>query len=211
MSSLLPIPVSRYLVPDSPVTIPDGFTPVDQTLSTGLPFTLPLFRDLSLTLTVPTGLAAEWRDADGSAIVSQSDDQLGPRTAPASVSTVGGVERAPARFLLLQSGAVLASIPLVAGMQHLLPDGGGVAIELVVVSWSIRAGNVRGAGDFGSRIRFGWREADQAVDQFTPPAVNPHILSRLKDPFGILPLWYAQWLQEWEWIQTGYSGGGWNA
>jgi hypothetical protein len=209
MSSVMPIPVSRYLVPDAPPTLPDGFTLVEQSLSIGLPFTVPLFRDLSLTLTVPTGLAIQWRDADPLAVVSQSDAQALAQPAKASPSTLGAVDRAPARLILLQSGVTLASVPLVAGLRHLLPDsanGVGAAIELTIISWDIRAGNVRAAGDFGSRIRFGWREADQAVNQFTPPAINPHILSRLDDPFGVLPLWYEQWLEEWEWSQAGFSG-----
>jgi hypothetical protein len=208
MSPLMPIPVSRYLVPDAPVTLPDGFTLVDQSLSIGLPFTVPLFRDMSLTLTVPTGLAIQWRDADALAVVSQSDAEALGQPAKASMATLGAVDRAPARLILLQSGAAVASVPLVAGLRHLLPDsaaGVGAAIELAILSWDIRAGNVRGVGDFGSRIRFGWREADQAVDQFPPPAINPHILSRLDDPFGVLPLWYEEWLEEWGWSQYGFS------
>jgi hypothetical protein len=206
---MAPIPVSRYLVPDQPISVPDGFTLVDQSLSTGLPFTLPLFRDLSLTLVVPTGLAVQWRDADALAVVSRSDDQIAPEAAQADPATLGAVDRAPARFILLQSGVVVASVALVAGLRHLLPDSAdatGAAIELAIVSWDVRAGNVRGDGDFGSRIRFGWREADQAVDAFTPPEINPHILSRLQDPFGVLPLWYEQWLEEWEWSQAGFTG-----
>jgi hypothetical protein len=206
MTAMPPIPVSRYLVPAVPAAVPDGFTLVDQSLSTGLPLTIPLFADLTLTLALPTGLAAQWRDADPTAVVSQSADQESPQHPAVGPTTIGGVDRAPARLVLLRSGALVASVPLVAGLQHVLPDsadGVGGLIDLAVVSWDLRAGNVLGAGDFGSRLRLGWREADKAADEFVLPEINPRILSRLEDPFGIYALWWDFWMDEWGWIQQG--------
>lgn len=208
MTALPPIPVSRYLVPDAPATLPQGFTEVAQSLSTGLPFTMTLFRDLALTLALPTGLAAQWRDADALAVVTRSDDQASPRLAAPTLDTLGAVDRAPACLVLTRSGAVLASVPLVAGLRHVLPDsagGTGGLVELAIVSWDLRAGNVRGAGDYGSRIRLGWREADQAADLFTLPPVDPHVNSRIRDEnLPLLMEWRKRWFEEWGWSLPGF-------
>jgi hypothetical protein len=64
-----------------------------------------------------------------------------------------------------------------------VPDAGragtGIRIELVVLGWQIRAGSLRGPGDFGSRIELAWRIADRAADEFSPPPVSARVLERL--------------------------------
>jgi hypothetical protein len=78
-------------------------------------------------------------------------------------------------------------VPLVVGRRRLLPDGGRhehpMRIELAVLGWDIRAGSLRGPGDFGSRIRLAWRSADRSVELFSTPPVVPHILPRLPVAF----------------------------
>jgi hypothetical protein len=187
--ALPPIPIQRYLVPDAPPVMPEGFTLVDEKIIGGLPHTVRLDAETSVLVLLPTGLATTWRDADPTAVVATSATELVPAAAAAPgasapIEEMGDVTRVPARLLVRRSGATDASIPLVLGGPRRSPDGGdaggmrGVRVEIVLLSWDIRAGSVRGAGDFGSRIAFAWRRADRAVAQFGPLPVNPHVLVR---------------------------------
>jgi hypothetical protein len=174
-----PFPIERLLVPAA-VEGPSGFTKVEQRLVAGLPATIALSGELSLVLTIPTGLANTLRDIDPHAVVTQSFVQTialpaGPR------GEIAAVDRTPARLMLVRSGVQLGSVPLVAGLRLRLPTIGSVVVELIVLGWEIRAGSLRGAGDFGSSIRFVWRRADSALDRFLPPPISPNILSRLRD------------------------------
>jgi hypothetical protein len=177
-----PIPVDRYLVPAAKPAAPDGFTPLTSTAQAGLPHTIQLDQGTRLILTVPTGLAGIWRDADPSLVVSCSDEELAP-SVPHPDDPIGSVDRAPARLLLQIGGATVASLPLVAGLRRIAPDQGrsdvGVRIELVVLSWTITAGSMRGPGDFGTRISLAWRTANRAIDQFSTPPPNPVLVKRL--------------------------------
>jgi len=96
---------------------------------------------------------------------------------------VGTLERAPVHLILRGAGEQLASVPLVAGMRRRLPDSGGaeqgVRIELIVTAWDIRAGSLRGQGDFGSRVELAWRRADRASDEFAAPVPGERVLARL--------------------------------
>lgn len=105
--------------------------------------------------------------------------------APDTPAHFAAVERAPVRVLLRRGSSLVASVPLVAGLRRLVPDVGdpalGTVIELALIGWDIRAGSLRGAGDFGSRIDLAWRRADAAVEQFEPPPLSPRVAQRL-DP-----------------------------
>ena len=177
-----PIPMERYLVPATSAT-PQGFQEVAQSIVTGLPATIPLTKELSLVLALPTGLAQSLRELDANVVITHDTDQLRPHRAEGG--QIGSTERAPARLFLLRSGAVIGSAPLVAGVRRRLPDDGdasrGAAVELVVRRWEILAGTVLGAGDFGSRITLAWREIDLGADRFLPPPIDPSIISRLRD------------------------------
>lgn len=179
----LPIPVQRYLVPAQKPTTPDGFTQVDVRILTGLPYPIPLTGDLQLIVVLPTGLAVPWRDADATAIVSRSEAELSPAI-PQPEFIMGDVTRAPFRLVVQQSRRIIGVVPLVAGLRRVVPDSGsnnlGGQIELVILEWDVRAGSVRGAGDFGSRLSFAWRRANQATNQFSPPPINPMLMSRLQ-------------------------------
>jgi hypothetical protein len=137
--------IERYLVPASEPADLTGFTRVTQPLVNGLPRAIPLDARLKLVVALPTGVATLWRDADPAAVVSQAGVADGP----------------PLRALLIRDGAVLASVPLVAGLARAIPDAGdpalGALIELRVLGWDVRAGCLRGAGDTTSFVDLAWR------------------------------------------------------
>lgn len=164
----LPIPISGRLVPEVVPTPPEGFTVVEQPLVAGPIQRIPLDGGIELTLVVPTGLASAWRDADPAEVVSHSATALAP--APGSGGTPAGPAPAPVRLLVRRAGAIVASVPLIAGLRRRVPDAGGddrgVEVELVVLSWDLRAGTLRGPGQFGSRVELAWRRAG-------PPSLEP--------------------------------------
>lgn len=178
-----PIPVQRYLVSAQKLTTPDGFTQVDVRILTGLPYPIPLTSDLQLIVVLPTGLAVPWRDADATAIASNSEAELSPAI-PQTDFIIGDVTRAPFRLVVQQSRRTIGIIPLVAGLRRVVPDSGfsnlGGQIELMILEWDIRAGSVRGAGDFDSRLSFAWRRANQSTTQFSSPPINSMLTARLQ-------------------------------
>ncbi len=98
---------------------------------------------------------------------------------------IGEVKRAPARIVVQRTGLPMIAIPLAAGLQRIAPDSGnsnigGAFLELLILSWDIRAGSLRGIGDFGSRISLAWRQADQASSQYSPPVLNSFLMRRLQ-------------------------------
>lgn len=177
---ILPVPVDRYLVPDTPATAPLGFTRRDDAITRGLPHTMVLDDEITIVLAVPNGLAITWRDADPSAVVTRSK----PETEPAAGSPreVGAVAEFPVRFLVRRGGTRAAAVRPVLGTAQRYPRIGGadrgVAIEIIVLSWDIRAGTLRGAGDFGSRVAVAWRRVDRADDLFSEPVVHPGVVGR---------------------------------
>jgi hypothetical protein len=172
-----PFPIARYLVPPDPPTLPDGFTRVDVPIVTGLPFAIKLDADSRLILTLPSGLAHIWRDADPKAVVSSSTDEIAPNT-PATDTPVGDTARPPIRLSLVRAGSVLASIPLATGLRRAVPDA-AARFEVIVFAWEVRAGSLRGPGDFSSWIDLAWRRADVAASHFDAPPVHPHVAYRL--------------------------------
>jgi hypothetical protein len=105
-------------------------------------------------------------------------------SAPAPPSHLAAVDRAPVRLLLRQRSPLSASLPLVAGLRRSVPDAGdaalGATIEIAVIAWDVRAGSLRGAGDFGSRVELAWRRVDEAGEQFEPPPLAPRVARRLE-------------------------------
>jgi hypothetical protein len=178
-----PIPINRYLTPDIALGVPSGFVASDLTLVNGLPQLIELDNDTKLLLVVPTGMIATWRDADPTTVISQSEPELAPFVDQPSAPLTDAA-RLPVRLLLQINSAITAAIPLAAGLERLSLDAGdsgrGVRIELMVRSWRICAGSLRGPGDFGSTISIVWRRADKAADQYSTPPPNPIILPRLQ-------------------------------
>ena len=180
---LAPIPVATSLVPEPPRTAPDGFILVEEAITGGLPHTIALAGNVRLTLTLPTGLARTWRDIDPATLVSTSDAER-DAPPPHAAGPVGDSRRAPLRIIVEVGQDVVAIVPVVAGRRLAIPDAGdatkGTRIDLMLLRWAIAAGTIRGAGDFGSRISFAWRQANVGHDQFEPPPLHPALMQRLQ-------------------------------
>lgn len=184
--TIQPIPVQRFLVPDQRPVAPEGFVEVSEAILSGLPHTMQLDQDVRLILFVPTGLAATWRDVDPTSVVTQSAGDL-VAAAAGGEYPIADVTRAPARIAVKVGSAIVASVPLAAGLRRTLPDSGdsarGSRVELVILAWDIRAGSLRGPGDFGARITLAWRRADKAEEIFLTPRVSPQLAARLEPQF----------------------------
>lgn len=178
MTTVLPIPVDRYLVPaDAAPSLPADAVQVHQPLLRGLPATFPLDNELGLALFVPTGDAQLWRDADGSELIAAASEETAPRGPDDSEDPVA---RPPARLVLLRGTAVIAEVPLRAGLTGRLPDDGSASqlVELWILDYELHAGTLRELGDFGSFVDFAWRRIDRGTDQFNLPAVDPRVAER---------------------------------
>ena len=178
MTTIRPIPVDRYLVPDraTPQLPPDAVR-VQQAIAHGLPATFQLDAQLSLALYVPTSDAVLWRDADPTALVIAASDELAPRGAAGIEDPVA---RPAARFVLRRGGANLGATALRSGLVCALPDDGASSalVQLWVIDYALHAGTLRDAGDFGSFVDFAWRRADRGSDQFTRPPLDPRVAER---------------------------------
>lgn len=189
MATMPPIPVSRYLVPATPPPPPETFTTVSLPIAGGLPFTQAIDARWSVTLRYPTGLARRWLNADPHEIVSS--DLTERAAVPADTSDPG---RDPLRLTVTLDRSTRATIPLTAGLRTFVVGGGTppAALELILVSWTITAGTVKGPGDFGSSLQLAWRDGAEAVEVFATPPVSPPVLLRLprlvEPPFEILVL-----------------------
>jgi hypothetical protein len=175
-----PIPVARELTPDPDLTPPAGFIVLEEPLVDGLPHRVPLGADLVGVLTVPTGLALTWRDADPSEPVSRSGNQLVPAAGTGGGST-GAVDRPPVRLFVLRGDQILGALPLVVGRRGRIGDNGlapGVQLEVVALAWELRVGTLRGPGDAGARLALAWRRVDAAADAFAAPPIHPRVRAR---------------------------------
>lgn len=158
---------------------PDGFVRIDSQLRAGVPHAVTLSATERVLLIAPTGVAAFWRDADPSIVISAAEPELTPSPAPALLPPAA-LTRLPARLLFQVSNRTVAVAPLVAGVVQTLPSGdaSAVRVELVVLDWQLHAGTLRGAGDFGSHISIAWRASDKAVSLFSDPPLNPVFVKR---------------------------------
>ncbi len=172
-------PVKGLLVPAERPAPSADLVVVRQPLQRGLPDTVQLDAEVSVALLVPNGMVKRWSDADPEDLVSEARPQRMPFD-PAAPGPVGAMRAAPVRLAVERAGELLGIVPLTAGLHRTLPaDGAGLGVELEVLDWEIRAGSMKGAGDFGSFIVLAWRRADQAVDTFRPPPVHRRVAERL--------------------------------
>lgn len=172
-------PIVHRLVPPAPEPLPPDFARLTTPLSAGLPQTIELDREISLAVTLPNGLARSWLEADPSHVVSSSADELAP--APAGASADDDRIRSPLRLLVLVGGALVAAVPLAAGLRRTVPDdaSGDALVELVVLGWDVRAGSLRGPGDAVSNLDLAWRRVIRGSDAFEPPRLHPAVAVRL--------------------------------
>jgi hypothetical protein len=178
VTTILPIPVDRYLVPaDAAPGLPADAVQVHQALLRGLPATFPLDNELSLALFVPTGDARLWRDADGGELIAAASEERAPRGPDDSEDPVA---RPPARLVVMRGTAILGEVPLRAGLTGRLPDDGSASqlVELWILDYELHAGTLRELGDFGSFVDFAWRRIDRGTAPFTLPAVDPRVAER---------------------------------
>jgi hypothetical protein len=176
------IPIQRYLVPEPISTLPEGFTAVTERITNGLPHIIRLSAQLNLVITLPTGLAVPWRDADPRAVVSCSESELTPAIRDQD-ALVGNVSRAPVRVVARYGQKILTVFPLISGRRLNVPVSDALvdaAIRVFLLTWDIRAGSVRGAGEFGSFITFGWQPIDQGVERFLRPNSSANLQTRLQ-------------------------------
>jgi hypothetical protein len=147
----VPGEVMRELVPPGARPVPAGFALRRERITRAIPHVFELAPGLTLVLIVPTGLAAAWRDAPPSAVVTNSDPQFGPALRGDDVAT------APVRLLLRAGVRETGIAPLVAGLRQRLPSTGRAVVELQVRGWVLHAGTLVGPGEFGSKLELAWR------------------------------------------------------
>ena len=176
MALMPPIPVSRYLVPETPTPLPDTFTTVTIPLTSGLPFTFRLDAHWSLNVSYPTGVLQPWIDADPSTVTSADTPERAPFDPTASPSP-----RDPVRIAVVRDGTRYATIPLNASRRALIVDDGAnpAALELAILSWTIDAGAVIGGTATTSSLSVAWRDATLAVPIFGTPPLKFIIALRL--------------------------------
>jgi hypothetical protein len=175
-------PAAHLLVSSDVPMLSDDLTIVHSTVLNGLPHFVDLTNQLVLKVTLPSGLMRAWLDADPSALVCSSDDERQPR--PGTLEEpVGAVTRSALRVTVVQGATTLSVAPAALGVRHSLTAAGeqvrGVAVDVALVGWAIFAGSVQGPGDFGSFVHLGWKAADEAVNELSPPPINPFLKARL--------------------------------
>jgi hypothetical protein len=160
---------------------------IDEPLVQGLPRFIRLSGELRLALLVPTGLIRPWLDADPSLVVSSSAREIQPRQPTPDEEPHGWTAQPAARIVLMDRNTPVACAGLTAGRPITLPESGaaGVRVSILVLDWDLRAGSLRGPGNFGSHIRLAWRAADAATSHFSTPPVNPVLVKRLPPKFRI--------------------------
>lgn len=179
-----PLPMTRYLVPEPSFLAPEGFAQIEDKMLGGLPHRLSVNAEFNIVVVVPTGLAVTWRDIDPTTLVSCSDLQIFQSTLASAKAIRTKELRSPARIIVRRGGGIAASIPLTAGLRRTIPEGDqavpGSQIEVMILGWEIRAGSLRGPGDYGSWISLAWRRTDQGADSFSPPASHQYAIPRLE-------------------------------
>ena len=177
-----PVPIARELVPARPAPPPEAFTQVSSRISGALPHLIPLEGDATLVVVVPTGLAAQWRDADPTQTISSSAPAFEVRDKEEDErEPIGAVGHAPARMFLRAGGSLRGGLPLTASVRRKIPDSGEptpVPVEVMLIDWRLHAGDLRGAGDFGSQVRFAWRRLDRGTARFAAPSISPQLRCR---------------------------------
>lgn len=178
----LAFPTLYFLAPEPPLVAPAGLARLRHAITGGLPHSIPLDSAVRLVLVLPTGRARFWADLDPLAVIATSADARAPR-ADAPLGPVGAVDRAPLRLVALRGKTPIGSIPLVTGAVHTLPSNPGpglpATLALTLLAWDIRAGNARGAGDFGSFVELAWARRDRPADSFATPVVPRAVVQRL--------------------------------
>jgi hypothetical protein len=159
---MMPV-MSRWLVPE-PTDPDDDFTRTRQSLDGGFPVEWPLgvpgMPAFNLGLTIATGEAVRWRDADPDDVIADSAFEL--------ASDGGDAPDLVRPLLLLRSGATtLASTRLTALHAWVVPNGDALwpgSLSIVAVAWRVHAGALVKPGNYGSFFDLGIRFVTAAAD-----------------------------------------------
>jgi hypothetical protein len=154
------IAIESYLVDELPAAAPAGFALV-RSVFEGLPAVIPIADGWSVILYAPTGVARTWLDGNPAEVVSASQDEFAPHS-----GTADGIARAPARLVIRRGGALLGALPLAAGVRGTF-HAPSAMLEIVPLSWEIRAGAMRGGSPGGARIELAWRSRIVAAGVLT--------------------------------------------
>lgn len=175
-------PIHENLVPELERSVPEGFNLLESTLVQGLPHRIVIAGEADVVLVVPTGEANRWRQADPRATLSTgAAQQISIESLPSSAGLA--LDRVPARLLVRRASKVVAVLPLTAGLQQrivLLPGDSGELLDLRILDWDLRAGHLRGSGDYGGFIHLAWKRSEKALTHYSTPPINPYLLPRLK-------------------------------
>jgi hypothetical protein len=159
------IAIESYFVEASPPSAPPGFTASRHVID-AVPREVELSDGWSAILYVPTGIARAWLDAAPDEIVSSSQDDLTPRRAGPD-----GLARAAARLVIRRAGTVLGALPLVAGAAGNFRATSAL-LEVMLLSWEIRAAAMRGGVPGSSRLELAWRSRIIAAGVITGGAAR---------------------------------------
>ncbi len=141
------LPVIAALTPDVAQAAPAGFTHIDSAIRGGLPHVVAIAPRWRALLTLPTGSARAWLD-------------LPPGTP---------VTNGAPRLRFQRDNVTVAVVPLVLGpVLEIVADGGSVPLTVCVLGWSLRAGDLRGPGDYGSSLSLAVSVADRGTNAFGP-------------------------------------------
>jgi hypothetical protein len=135
---------------------------VRQEVTAGMPVRIDLDAARALVLAVPLGVARAVIAADPSAVVFDAAN-------PGDSTAFRDYGAAWPRLTLVVTGAIGATVPLVAGVPFRLAGSPGVAVvEVTVDELVLTAGTLRSPGRFGSRLSLRWRDLTLGPD--TGPA-----------------------------------------
>ena len=158
------IAIESYLVEDLPATAPPGFAVLRMAFA-GLPGELALSDGWSAIFCATTGVARAWLDGDPGEVVTGSDFEFVPYVAGRD-----GTARPAARLVIRRGGALLGALPLAAGVMRTF-HAPSAMLEIVPLSWELRAGGMRGRFPSGARMELAWRSRIVAAGVLTggPP------------------------------------------
>jgi hypothetical protein len=144
------IAIESYLVDALPPTSPPEFAPLRLAFDR-VPRELELSDGWTAVVYAPTGIARVWLDEDPDEVVSASHHEF-VRHDPAAQPPA----RAAARLVIRRGIAVVGALPLIVGLVGTFHTPTAL-LELVPLSWEIRAGAMRGGLPGSARIELAWR------------------------------------------------------
>jgi hypothetical protein len=144
------IAIESYLVEGLPPTAPPGFATSRQAID-AVPREFDLSDGWTAILYIPTGIARTWLDSAPDEVVSSSQEEFVPHGAARD-----DVARAASRLVIRRAGAVLGAMPLAVGATGNFRATSAL-LEVMLLSWEIRAAAMRGGVPGSARIELAWR------------------------------------------------------